>query len=48
MQVESLMVIVLLKKIDQKVALAFSFRTDSSGPPHSLSEIEQRFVILEE
>ena len=33
---------------DQQVALAFSFRTDNSGPPCSLSEIEQTFVILEE
>jgi len=34
--------------LDQQVALTFSFWTDNSGPPCSLSEGEQSFIILEE
>jgi len=33
---------------EQQAALAFAFRTDNTGPPMSLSEIEQNFVILQE
>ena len=33
---------------EQKVALAFAFRTDNTGPPISLSEIEENFNVLHE
>lgn len=33
---------------EQQVALAFAFRADNTGPPASLTEIEQCFVVLQE
>ena len=33
---------------EQRAALAFAFRTDNTGPPLSLSEIEENFNVLQE